>query len=340
MEIHCEAKNAHDIIQIVADKLNTTINEDGNELCFDLPEEVGSGHIKSVLFDFGFSVFEIDVLLKKKLVINFEKDSINALYVLFNLDSSVSHKFSTSGKANSIKQLESLMSSAGNNESHSLILKKGNPINVFTLIINRKLFESKVEAFVKDMDDNIEMLFRDVNGINQFDYKNFFTLEISKLIEEFKNCDLTDFMKATFLEGKAYEILTRQLENYLSNKNGPDGRTLLRNATINKVKNAVDIIESQLETRISVNSLAKKVGLNQNTLQNGFKTLFRKSVNEYIQHQRLEQAKDLIENSALNITEITYKIGINSRSYFSKVFKEKFGVTPNQYLSQVRNKAS
>ena len=48
------------------------------------------------------------------------------------------------------------------------------------------------------------------------------------------------------------------------------------------------------------------------------------------------KAKELIENTGLNITEITYSIGINSRSYFSKLFKEKYKLTPKECLDQVR----
>ena len=340
MEIYCKAENGHDIVNAIADKFNCEAEVDANEQCVNLPESIGSGHVRSVSFDYGFSIVDIDFLLKNKIKLIFEEQVINPLYILFNLDSTVSHEFSSNNSKNTIKLLECLMGCSTTKEYQTLILKKGSPNTIFLLIINRKLFEPKIESFVEDMDEKIELLFRDVNGINHFEHKNFFTLEISKLIEELKNCDLSDFMKSTYLEGKAYEILTRHLENYINDSNDPEGKALLRNSTIKKIKNAVEIIESELEIRINVNALAKKVGLNQNTLQNGFKILFKKSVNEYIQHQKLERAKDLLENSTLNITEITYKIGINSRSYFSKIFKDKFGITPNQYLSQSRNKAS
>lgn len=83
-------------------------------------------------------------------------------------------------------------------------------------------------------------------------------------------------------------------------------------------------------------SLAKRVGLNQNTLQEGFKQLYKKSVNQYIKDSRLEKAKELMETTDLNITEITYQIGINSRSYFSKLFKDKYGMCPKDYIQKAR----
>src|SRR5690606_28439653 len=99
-----------------------------------------------------------------------------------------------------------------------------------------------------------------------------------------------------------------------------------------------NIIMKEIESIDNVAKIAKRVGLNQNTLQNGFQYLYKTSVNEYIKNYRIEKARELLEESDLNITEITYKIGISSRSYFSKLFKAHYGITPKQYLEQNRKK--
>lgn len=49
----------------------------------------------------------------------------------------------------------------------------------------------------------------------------------------------------------------------------------------------------------------------------------------------MEKARHLMENTNLNITEITYRIGINSRSYFSKLFKERYSMSPKQYMQKL-----
>ena len=110
-------------------------------------------------------------------------------------------------------------------------------------------------------------------------------------------------------------------------------RKILRQNTVDKIEEASTIIENEIDTLGSIMNLASRVGVNQNTLQEGFNHLYKKSVNQYIRDVRLHKAKVLMENSDFNITEITYKIGINSRSYFSKLFKEKYGVSPKQYIT-------
>ena len=156
------------------------------------------------------------------------------------------------------------------------------------------------------------------------------------MIEEFRHCDLDDLVRTVFLEAKTNEILTYQLQSYQDSGDDSEKPVFLRQSTIDKIERAVEIIKDEVDVGINVHTLAKKVGLNQNTLQSGFKNLFKSSVNEYVQNHRMEYAKQLIEDTDLNITEITYKIGINSRSYFSKLFKDHFGISPSTYLTKYR----
>lgn len=324
------------IIFELASKLKVKPDEENNEACFDIPKKLGNGYFKAIDFDFGVGIIMADFLLKKELELSFGKESINPLKILFNLETPILFKSENKDENSKINRLESVMFSASTNETHFLSFEKSKPTTFFCIHINRKVFEPKIEQFINDMSEDLETLFRDLNGINHFFHKAFYTLEIAALIEQFRASELTDFMQSVFLEGKTYEVLTQYLQQFTDDLNEPDKQKLLRKATVNKIEEAVEIIKKELDVRISVNVLAKRVCLNQNTLQNGFKQLFKTSVNEYIRDHKIERAKTLLENSDLNITEITYKIGINSRSYFSKLFKERYGLTPKQYLTQSR----
>ena len=43
----------------------------------------------------------------------------------------------------------------------------------------------------------------------------------------------------------------------------------------------------------------------------------------------------MLKNTDLNISQIVYSIGFSSRSYFSKIFKEKYGITPNKFKKKL-----
>ena len=65
-----------------------------------------------------------------------------------------------------------------------------------------------------------------------------------------------------------------------------------------------------------------------------FKKINNSTPNFYIQKIRLEKAKELIKNKVANVTEIAFKVGFSSTTYFSYSFKKEFGVTPKEYFNQ------
>jgi AraC-like DNA-binding protein len=77
--------------------------------------------------------------------------------------------------------------------------------------------------------------------------------------------------------------------------------------------------------------LAKRVGLNVNKLQDGFQSIYNDTVNGYVQKTRLEIARNLLMITEFNISEIVRKIGLSSKSYFSKIFKEEYQISPSEF---------
>jgi transcriptional regulator GlxA family with amidase domain len=55
------------------------------------------------------------------------------------------------------------------------------------------------------------------------------------------------------------------------------------------------------------------------------------SPNQYLLKLRLDKVKELLSNTNLSISEITYQTGFESVSYLSKLFKKKDKVTPRDY---------
>lgn len=101
------------------------------------------------------------------------------------------------------------------------------------------------------------------------------------------------------------------------------------------IKNTLNYINENIsEPELSVEVLASKVFLSRSQLYRKIKTLTGVSVNEFIRNVRLEKAKELIELGNDNITEISYKVGFSSPSYFTKCYKEKYGYLPTHNNKQ------
>ena len=98
---------------------------------------------------------------------------------------------------------------------------------------------------------------------------------------------------------------------------------------------AKEFILTNLENEnLSVNDLSKHLNVSRFTLIRRFKKVNNSTPNFYIQKIRLEKAKELIKNKVANVTEIAFKVGFSSTTYFSYSFKKEFGLTPKEYFNQ------
>ncbi|MGB3606724.1 MAG: ATP-binding protein [Psychroserpens sp.] len=82
--------------------------------------------------------------------------------------------------------------------------------------------------------------------------------------------------------------------------------------------------------RLSVDDLAKAVGFSRSQLHRKLKALIDKSANQLIVEIRLNEAKRLLETKSSTVSEAAYAVGYLNLSYFTKSFKEKFGVLPSR----------
>jgi AraC-like DNA-binding protein len=82
------------------------------------------------------------------------------------------------------------------------------------------------------------------------------------------------------------------------------------------------IDENLADEHFSVEDLAKHAGLSRSMLHRKLVKLTGKSATDLITERRLMQAKELLENDAGTASEIAYKVGFGSPSYFHRVFKK------------------
>lgn len=111
-----------------------------------------------------------------------------------------------------------------------------------------------------------------------------------------------------------------------------NGRSEKDNAFMEKVH---AVIEAHLDNpEFSIDDFAKEMNIGRTVFYKKIKGLTHYSPNEYIRIIRLKKATDLLKGSDLNIAEIAYGVGFNDPDYFSKCFKEQFGLTPRQFRTE------
>jgi len=92
------------------------------------------------------------------------------------------------------------------------------------------------------------------------------------------------------------------------------------------------IVEHHLsDENFSVEDLCKLIGISRVQLYRKVKALLNCSISDYILNRRLQKAKYYLGREDHSIAEVSYMIGISSPTYFSTIFKAKYGVSPSEF---------
>lgn len=94
---------------------------------------------------------------------------------------------------------------------------------------------------------------------------------------------------------------------------------------------AINFIECKLHSSITLSSLSAECHISASALNRLFREFLNVSPINYIISRRLERARHLISIKDLSLKEISSQCGYIRESFFSRAFKQRFGVSPNSY---------
>ena len=93
-----------------------------------------------------------------------------------------------------------------------------------------------------------------------------------------------------------------------------------------------DLVEQHIDNpNFGTDWLADEIGLSPRQLRRRIKALTRLSATGFIRTLRLQRAAQLITQEAGTIAEIAYAVGFNDPKYFSRLFRQVYGVSPSEY---------
>ena len=90
------------------------------------------------------------------------------------------------------------------------------------------------------------------------------------------------------------------------------------------------IIKHIGDSNFSVNDIADELGISRIQLYRKIKSRSEQNVSDLIRKARLERAHELLSTTNKTISEIAYKVGFSSPSYFTKCFKDYYGYGPSE----------
>lgn len=99
------------------------------------------------------------------------------------------------------------------------------------------------------------------------------------------------------------------------------------------LKNVIAEVEQQMENpKFNIDALANAINMPRATFNRKFKSLTNMTAVEFVRDMRLKRAKQLLDAGESNVSEVAFDVGFNSAGYFSTCFREKYNMSPKEYL--------
>ncbi len=137
---------------------------------------------------------------------------------------------------------------------------------------------------------------------------------------------ITNLLKKNISLKNRFMGRQEQSKKHDSDLKSPDERLLQR---VMKVIN-----ENICNPNLTVETIAAQVGISRVHLHRKLKELTNQSTLDFLRNVRLNLAVKLLEEHKHSIVEVAQKVGFVSTTYFSTVFKDRFGLTPSAYMNQ------
>jgi AraC-like DNA-binding protein len=153
---------------------------------------------------------------------------------------------------------------------------------------------------------------------------------IAEVIGAISTCRFAGVTRYLFLESKMMELFVLQMEQVQeTGKTKPDHHWSV--ADRNRLHAVKQYIENAYLEVFTLKDLTYQFGLNEFKLKKGYKQFFQTTVFGHVHQLRMQKAKTLLHDKAMNVSEAAFFIGYNNVSSFCTEFKKRFGYSPGKH---------
>jgi AraC-like DNA-binding protein len=112
----------------------------------------------------------------------------------------------------------------------------------------------------------------------------------------------------------------------------PHATPIPRSVSAGKISDIYDYISEHYTEKLTLHDLCFIFGTNKTSLCRSFKETYGDTVLNHINSLRIRDAKRLLREQKLTVTQISEELGFTSIHYFCRLFKKETGMTPKEYI--------
>lgn len=331
--------NTEQLFSQIKNCLQGEYKEDWGESFLEFNNDLGQGAVRTITFDWGVSLIDFELKFNEEVKLVFNSSKTVPIEFIFISQGFIDYSLNNE-EYTRLEQLQNIIISPNAKSSKTFLFPKDEVLKINIIRINRKEYLKKKNNNINYLNTLLLSLFNDTTGEVGYHHGGRYSLKIAEEVKNLNNTETTGILRTLTLEGRLYLVLSLQLmelQQFEEEKGLPDS---ISKNDIKKIHELTDYIVDHISHNISIEKLCLQSGLSPKKLQLGFKILFAKTINEYVRQMKLEISKDYLKNTDMTVSEIVYAIGIRSRSYFSKIFSEAYGILPTEYRKQLKKNKS
>ncbi|AJE09834.1 AraC family transcriptional regulator [Clostridium botulinum] len=311
----------------ICDGFNKIYNKGCGQYSYQIPQEIGSGHLKQLLSCENARIMEFDMNLLKQVEIN-GTSGVPHIDMLFCLGDDLQWELPQTGKRFEMMSGESYLGTSEETVKRCIYPAK----------CDVKLIEIKMP--LKKMKDNIDKICKDSGFYNYFSEKVWcdnlkITPSINAILHQMLKCPYEESLRYLYMEGKLMELVAVYLNEVMYQSRGISKSISLSKDDIKSIYKAKDILDRSITQKITLSYLSKEVCLNEFKLKKGFKEVFRMPVYTYLLDKRLELAKLFLEEKKFRVSDVANLVGYGNMSHFAAAFRRKYGINPSEYIKDI-----
>ena len=217
------------------------------------------------------------------------------------------------------------MQTFSDHSAHSVICFTGLTESAVPIHLNNEVvgYLQTGQVFLKDVDEKEEKTVK----------KNLMRLGVDLSKEK----DLEDlYYKNRVFSPKQYEATLRLLEIFAEELSQIVEEMVIQEDEKEppRIKKAKRYIHDHLDDDLSLDDVANSVNWSAYYFSRMFKKATGLNFVDYVARVRIDQAKKLLLNPHLNVSEIAYEVGFQSITHFNRVFRKLTGTSPTDYRKQ------
>ncbi|KAA8482422.1 AraC-like DNA-binding protein [Arcticibacter tournemirensis] len=320
MKIEIKSKDGLGMLAAFAREVGSVV-ENGR---VEVPEKFGTGYIQGFNFDERLRMMIRNYELHQDFAISRRNQPSNML--IFNFQHIINTTKTPSGS-----KLQPSVQITTQGLNAELFVPKNTVQNSIAMVIDasylRKLIGTRVDhPVVNTILDNEQPLL----------FEEFVVAPLLKVVDDIVTAKVPLLLHDFYYKLKTQELICQLLIELVSR----DEKKVygLHIADIRMLYQVKERLLQNMEEAPSVAELTEFSGMSETKLKRLFNQVFGRSIFQYFQNFRMQEAARLLKEERLSVSEVGYQLGFSNLGHFAKVFEEVIGVKPKQYSKLTNNR--